>query len=200
MLIGFTALVALPIALKNPDTAFMVMVQTAFPPWVLGLVGGAGALACMIPAAELSLTTSMLVTRNVYGRTAGRNMTDDQMGRMARLMVVALAIVALYLSIFKSTALVDLLLSGYMGVTQFFPMIVLGLFWKKSTKAAAFASLIVGEGLVFYLLILNKMSIVAVPALGGHVNTGFLALVVNIAVFVVVSLVTNKSDDDVLRA
>ena len=142
----------------------------------------------------------MLVTRNVYGRTAGRNMTDDQMGRMARLMVVALAIVALYLSIFKSTALVDLLLSGYMGVTQFFPMIVLGLFWKKSTKAAAFASLIVGEGLVFYLLILNKMSIVAVPALGGHVNTGFLALVVNIAVFVVVSLVTNKSDDDVLRA
>ena len=200
MLIGFTALVALPIALKNPDTAFMVMVQTAFPPWVLGLVGGAGALACMIPAAELSLTTSMLVTRNVYGRTAGRNMTDDQMGRMARLMVVALAIVAVYLSIFKSTALVDLLLSGYMGVTQFFPMIVLGLFWKKSTKAAAFASLIVGEGLVFYLLILNKMSIVAVPALGGHVNTGFLALVVNIAVFVVVSLVTNKSDDDVLRA
>jgi SSS family solute:Na+ symporter len=96
--------------------------------------------------------------------------------------------------------LVDLLLSGYMGVTQFFPMVVFGLFWKKSTKAAAFASLLVGEGLVFYLLILNKISVVAVPSLGGHVNTGFLALVINIAVFVVVSLLTNKSDDDVVRA
>lgn len=61
MLVGFTALLVLEPALKVPDMAFMAVVQNLFPGWVLGLVGGAGALACMIPAADLILSTSMLV-------------------------------------------------------------------------------------------------------------------------------------------
>ena len=199
MLIGFTAILALAGPLDNPDKAFMAMVQSAFSPWVLGLVGGAGALACMIPAAELTLATSMLVTRNVYGRTIGTNTSEATMNRLARIMVVVLTITALYLAIFHRSALVNLLLNGYTGVTQFFPMVVLGLFWKKSTKAAAFASLIVGEGLVVYWLMYLKISVVAVPALGGHMNVGFLALMINLAVFIVVSLLTQKTAHLVIR-
>lgn len=201
MLVGFTAVLVLVPALPGAeaDKAFMVMVQRAFSPWVLGLVGGAGALACMIPAAELTLTTSMLVTRNILGRAMGNQMSDESTSKIARLMVIALTIVALYLAIYQSNALVELLITGYTGVTQFFPMIVLGLFWKKSTKIAAFVSLIVGESLVYYLLIVAKMSVIPVPALGGHMNAGFGALLVNLAVFILVSLLTYKSSAMVVR-
>lgn len=201
MLIGFTAILALttPLGPAQSDKAFMMMVQQVFPPWVLGLVGGAGALACMIPAAELTLTTSMLVTRNIYGKTAGQNVSEEKMGKLARLMVFVLAIVALYLAIFQSRALVNLLLTGYSGVTQFFPMIVLGLIWKKATRIAAFTSLIVGEGLIFYWLIWAKMDPLPVAFLGGHVNAGFAALVINVVVFVVVSLITYKPGRGVLN-
>lgn len=187
MLIGFTALLVLVPALKTPDMAFMAIVQQVFPGWALGLVGGAGALACMIPAADLLLSTSMLFSRNVYGRTIGQNASPATIGRLARMVVLVLTAIALALAIFVPNMLVNLLLTGYSGVTQFFPMLVLGLCWKKATKLGAYAGLIVGEILVF-ALILGKMD--PLPFANLNLNAGFVALVANAAVFVVVSLLT----------
>lgn len=193
MLIGFTALLVLVPALKTPDMAFMTIVQQVFPGWALGLVGGAGALACMIPAADLLLSTSMLFTRNVYGRTVGKNASQETIGRLARVVVLVLTAIALALAIFVPNMLVNLLLTGYSGVTQFFPMIVLGLWWKKATKLGAYAGLIVGEIIVF-TLILGKMD--PLPFANMNLNAGFVALVVNMAVFVIVSLLTYNAKAD----
>lgn len=187
MLVGFTALLVLTPALKTPDMAFMTMVREVFPGWVLGMVGGSGALACMIPAADLLLSTSMLVTRGIYCKTIGQNATSEELGRLARVAVIVLTGIALCLAIFLPNMLVNLLLTGYSGVTQFFPMIVCGLFWKKSTKLGAYAGLIVGEALVFGL-ILGKLD--PFPIAGMNLNAGFVALVINMAVYVLVSLLT----------
>lgn len=193
MLIGFTALLVLVPALKTPDMAFMAIVQQVFPGWALGLVGGAGALACMIPAADLLLSTSMLFSRNVYGRTIGQNASPATIGRLARMVVLVLTAIALALAIFVPNMLVNLLLTGYSGVTQFFPMLVLGLCWKKATKLGAYAGLIVGEVLVF-ALILGKMDPLSFANL--NLNAGFVALVANATVFVVVSLLTYDAKVD----
>ena len=192
MLIGFCALLILVPALKTPDMAFMMIVQKTLPGWALGLVGGAGALACMIPAADLLLTMSMLFSRNVIGKSM--NIHDDHalMGKMAKAIVLIATGVALALAIFAPSMLVELLLTGYSGVTQFFPMIVLGLFWKKSTRTAAWVSLIVGEIIVF-TLILGKMDPFAIA--GMNLNAGFVALAVNMLVFILVSLMTFKETD-----
>ncbi len=187
MLIGFTALLVLVPALKTPDMAFMEIVRKTFPGWALGLVGGAGALACMIPAADLLLSTSMLFTRNIYGKTLGRQAAPDSLRKLAQVVVLVLTAVALALAIFAPNMLVNLLLTGYSGVTQFFPLIVLGLFWKKATRPAAYIGLVVGEGLVFYLM-LNKLD--PTPVLGMHLNAGFFALAVNFILFVLISLMT----------
>ncbi len=187
MLVGFTALLVLSHPLDTPDMAFMTMVREAFPGWALGLVGGAGALACMIPAADLLLSTSMLVTRGIYCKTIGQDATSVQIARLARLVVLVFTGIALCLAIFLPNMLVDLLLTGYSGVTQFFPMIVLGLFWNKATKQGAYAGLIIGEILVF-TLILGKMD--PFPIAGMNLNAGFVALAVNMVAYVLVSLVT----------
>lgn len=189
MLIGFTALLVLPQVLKTPDMAFMVIVQQVFPGWALGLVGGAGALACMIPAADLILSTSMLFTRNIYGRTVGQEARPERLAVIAKFVVLVLTGIALIFAIFLPNMLVNLLLTGYSGVTQFFPMIVLGLFWKKATKIAAFTGLIIGEILVF-TLILGKLDPFSFA--GMNLNAGFVALAVNMAAFVVVSMFTYK--------
>jgi len=188
MLIGFTALLVLTPALKVPDMAFMTIVRQLLPGWALGLVGGAGALACMIPAADLILSTSMIFTRNIVCRTVGKNMPQQSQAQLAKFVVLVLTGTALASAIYLPNMLVNLLLTGYSGVTQFFPMIVLGLFWKRATKIASFAGLIVGEFLVFYL-ILSKLD--PVGFLGLHFNAGFVALVVNTVVFVALSLATS---------
>ncbi|SFL35726.1 sodium:solute symporter family protein [Pelosinus propionicus] len=187
MLVGFAALLLLETPLKTPDMAFMTIVQKLFPGWTLGLVGGAGALACMIPAADLLLSTSMLFTRNIYSKTIGKRVDPNSLINVARIAVLGLTTIALCLAIFLPNMLVNLLLTGYSGVTQFFPMIVLGLYWKKSTKLGAYAGLIIGEVLVF-TLILGKMD--PLPLAGMNLNAGFVALLTNLIVFVLISLFT----------
>jgi SSS family solute:Na+ symporter len=188
MLVGFAALLILTPALKVPDMAFMAIVRETFPGWALGLVGGAGALACMIPAADLILSTSMLTTRNLYGRTIGQGTSLEHQGTVVRFVVLGLTALALALAIWAPNMLVNLLLTGYSGVTQFFPMLVLGLFWKRATKSAAFCGLVVGEFLVFWLILTKQDPL---PILDLNLNAGFVALIVNLVVFVAVSFATS---------
>lgn len=185
MLVGFAALLLLTTPLKTPDMAFMTIVQDLFPGWTLGLVGGAGALACMIPAADLLLSTSMLFTRNIYSKTIGKNTDPDKLINVARISLLTLTTIALCLAIYLPNMLVNLLLTGYSGVTQFFPMIVLGLYWKKATRLGAYAGLLIGEIIVF-ALILGKMD--PFPFAGMNLNAGFVALLINSIVFILVSL------------
>lgn len=201
MIIGFTAVVVYADnPLKNGDMAFLTLVKDAMPPAVLGLVGAAGALACMIPAADILLSTSLLITKNIYIRGFRRDegaLPPNHMKNVARYLILLLTAIALYLSIYHGNMLVNLLLTGYDGVTQFFPLIVLGIFWKKATKIAAFSGLIAGEILVFWL-VLGKLD--PLPFMGGHLNAGFVALFVNAIVFVVVSLMTYKPKEEMEKA
>jgi Na+/proline symporter len=91
--------------------------------------------------------------------------------------------IAMYFAIFSSTTLVGLLLFAYSGVTQFFPGVVLRLFWKRATAAGAAAGIVTGVG-VGMALVFSQHD----PYLG--LNAGFIALCLNAAVTVVVSLAT----------
>ena len=124
--VGFTALLVIP-GLSNGDLALLTLVRKAFPPWFLGLVGGAGALTAMVPAAIILLTAATLFAKNVYRPLFAPVMTEFQIARLARIAVVVLSLFTLYFALYSSTTLVSLLLLGYAGVTQFFPGIVLGL-------------------------------------------------------------------------
>src|SRR5262249_50805857 len=61
-------------------------------------------------------------------------MSVGAVARLARFTVPGLCLLSLYLAVYSSTTLVSLLLLGYAGVTQFFPGVVLGLFWKRANS------------------------------------------------------------------
>ena len=159
----------------------LTIVRKTFPPWMLGVVGGAGALTAMVPAAILILTASTLFAKNLWRPIIAPAMTDDQVAKLARMMVVALSLISLYFAIYSSTTLVSLLLLGYAGVTQFFPGVVLGFFWKRVTMAGVFAGMIVGVACTAFLILSNRDPI-------GGLNAGFLSLCFNFAVTIVVSM------------
>ena len=144
-------------------------------------VGGAGALTAMVPAAILLLTASTLFAKNLYRPIFAPAMTDDQVATLARVMVVVLSLISLYFAIYSSTTLVSLLLLGYAGVTQFFPGVVLGLYWKRVTMAGVFAGMIVGVACAAFLILSKRDPF-------GGLNAGFVALCVNFAITVLVSM------------
>ena len=182
---GFTAVLVVP-GLQNGDMSLLTIVRKSFPAWFLGIIGGAGALTAMVPAAIFTLTAATLFAKNLYRPLFAPAMTDDQIARLARGMVVALSLICLYFAVYSSTTLVSLLLLGYSGITQFFPGVVLGLYWKRATMPAVFAGMIVGVVTVA-ILALTKRD----PFFG--FNAGFVALCLNFVVPVVLSLSTAPS-------
>jgi SSS family solute:Na+ symporter len=184
IMVGFTAFLVLP-GLKNPDTAFLVLVQKSFPPWFLGFVGAAGAVTAMVPASILVLFASTLLAKNVYRPVFDPAASDERVMRLSRIMVVVVAAAALVLALFFPNALVDLLLIGYDGVSQFFPGVVLGLFWKRTSRAGVFAGMAAGLVLVG-ILVFGKHD----PFLG--LNAGFAALAVNFALTVGISFLAKR--------
>jgi len=104
----------------------------------------------------------------------------EQVAGLARVMVVVLGAISLWLAIFSSSTLVSLLLTGYAGVTQFFPGVVLGLYWRRAKTAAVFAGMIVGVVTAVFLMLSHHD-----PLFG--LSAGFLALCVNFAIAVIFS-------------
>jgi SSS family solute:Na+ symporter len=176
---GFAALLVAP-GLQNSDLALLTIVRRTFPAWMLGVIGGAGALTAMVPAAILVLTASTLFAKNLYRPLFAPGMSDDHVARLARTMVIVLSGVSLYFAMHSSATLVSLLLLGYAGISQFFPGVVLGLFWRRVSKAGVFAGLLAGVMSAAALILGKKDPI-------GGINAGFIALCVNFAVTVAVS-------------
>lgn len=180
---GFAAVLVVP-HLANGDLALLSAVRASFPPWFLGVVGGAGALTAMVPAAIFILTAATLFAKNLYRPLLAPAMSDDEVARLARTTVVVLGLISLATAIFSSASLVSLLLIGYAGVTQFFPGVALGLYWSRVRGRAVLAGLLTGV-VAALLLMLGHHD----PLFG--ISAGFVALCLNFAVVVSVSLLSS---------
>lgn len=185
---GFATVLLAP-GLSNGDLALLTVVRQSFPPWFLGVIGGAGALTAMVPAAILILTAATLFAKNLYRPLLAPAMTDDQVAKLARAMVVVLGLISLALAVFSSTTLVSLLLMGYAGVTQFFPGVVLGLYWPRVSTRAVFAGMIAGVVTAVVLMLSHRD-----PWFG--VSAGFLALCLNFLIVAALSLTTPELSQD----
>jgi len=187
---GFAVVLILP-HLRNGDLGLLTVASRTFPPWFLGVTGGAGALTAMVPAAILLLTAATLFAKNLYRPLFAPAMSDDRVARLARAMVVVLGATSLGLAIHGASTLVSLLLTGYAMVTQCFPGVVLGLYWKRVTGTGVLIGMMAGV-----LIAVVLMSTHLDPIVG--LNAGFVALCINFAVTIAGSLATRASTAAVL--
>jgi SSS family solute:Na+ symporter len=181
-MVGFTALLVIP-GLKKGDMAFLALVNKTYPSWFMGFVGAAGAVTAMVPSAILVLFASTLLAKNIYQAGFNPQAKEEKVMSLSRFLVVVIMAFALVFAIFFPNELVNLLILGYDGVSQFFPGVVLGLFWKRVTRAGVFAGIGGGIALVFFLIISGRD-----PFLG--MNAGFVGLGLNALLTVVVSLMS----------
>lgn len=181
-IVGFCAVLVLP-GLSNGDLSLLTIVRKTFPAWFLGIVGGAGALTAMVAAAIQLLTGATLYAKNLFRPIVAPGMTEQQVAKLAKIMVLVLTFAALFFAIRSTASLVSLLLIGYAGIAQIFPGVVLGLFSRRVTTSGVFAGLATGLSLAVFLMLTGQD-----PYRG--LNAGFIALLLNFAVTAVVSLLT----------
>ena len=142
----------------------------------------------------------MLVCDLVVG-TVRRPLDARAQTRWIRVSVVVFAAVA-WLGLLWADQLpvVDLLLLAYAVVVQFFPVVVLGLYWSGATRAGAEAGLTVGLVVAALLIWLGA----AFPDVYASLNPagiepGLLAVAFNALVLVCVSVWTPRSSDEHLE-
>jgi len=142
-----------------------------------------------VPAAIFLLTSATLFAKNLYRPLFAPDMTDDQVARLARGMVVVLGLISLGSAIYSSSSIASLLLTGYAGITQFFPGVVLGLYWRRVTTSGVFAGQVLGVAAALFLMLSHRD-----PLFG--LSAGFVALCLNFAVAIVLSLLTTPATGD----
>jgi SSS family solute:Na+ symporter len=192
LFVGFAAIALVP-NLKNANLALLAATVASLPGWVMGLVGGAGVLAALVPGSVLLITIATVLAKNGFA-LAPAFATDTRIALTARLLVVPIAIAAAAFAIFGSTGIVGLLLLGYNYVVQIFPLLVLSFAARRLvTTAGAFAGLACGVTLVTVLVLTHRHVVQLLPFLPhglAGLNDGIAALVVNIVALVLVSAAT----------
>jgi solute:Na+ symporter, SSS family len=150
----------------------MLVVQEHYGPWVLGVVGAAGCLAALIPAAAQILAAASLLSRNLsrFGLPQ-ENRSSAPQSRVS----------GLYYSQFSPLGygcspalLVSLLLTAYSGITQIFPGLVLSLRKRPPPPLSVAVGILVG------LALLTLCAATGTSVVQG-VNFGLVALIANTA-------------------
>lgn len=179
---GLAALLIVP-GLKGAavDQSFLLVVQRYYPPWVMGFVAAAGSLAALIPASALLLAAASVFSKNVLG-PFGIATADRARLLATRVLVIVVALLALWFWIAERKTLVELILIYYSAISQFVPGVCAAFLWPRATAWGVFAGIACGVGIAVAL------TISGVTPWG--LNAGFAALCINVAVLVAVSLMT----------
>jgi len=181
---GFTALLVVP-GLKGleGDQSFMLVVQKYYSPWVLGFVAGAGCLAALVPASAQILGAASIASKNLcidYGVVK----TEAGLITTTRILVLVVSLLAFSFWFFARETLVGLLLISYNGITQFFPGVALSFSRRLRPNAAG-----VGTGIAVGIITLAIFAISKTTTFIG-INTGFVAMVLNVIALFMVSALT----------
>ena len=132
--------------IADSSTVFITMVRKIFPALASGLLLSAILSAAMSTADSQLLAASSAFASDVYKPLIRKNASDKEMLWASRLVVVAIAIVALMIASNPNSGTIMGLVENAWGVfgAAFGPVILLSLFWKKLTFGGAVAGIAAG--------------------------------------------------------
>ncbi|MFH1033412.1 MAG: sodium:solute symporter family protein [Pseudomonadota bacterium] len=171
--------------LANPEIANL-------PPWVIALVAAGGLAAALSTAAGLLLVVGSAISHDLYYRVINKNATEKQRLTMARIWIGVAVIFAGYFGIYPPAFVAQVVAFAFgLAASSFFPIIILGIFTKRTTKEGCIAGMIVGIVFTAIYIIQTKFLGVSNWFLGiTPEGIGTVGMVLNFAVAWGVSLVT----------
>ncbi|WP_375550118.1 sodium:solute symporter family protein [Oceanicaulis alexandrii] len=124
--------------LANPEIG-------GLPGWVIGLVVSGGLAAALSTAAGLLMVISSAVSHDLCRKVLIKNMSDTQELLVARIAAVGAVVIAIYAGINPPGFVAAVVAFAFgLGAASFFPVIFLGIFWKRMNKEGAIAGMVVG--------------------------------------------------------
>ena len=165
------------------------------PAPIVGLVAAGGLAAALSTASGLLLVISSAVANDVYYKKINPQATEKQQLMVGRIAMAAAIVVAGYLGINPPGFVAQVVALAFgLAAASFFPILVLGIFWKKCTAAGAAAGMITGLVITMIYIWWTIPIWGASAGIWGIPATGFgtIGMLINFAVTIIVSQFTTK--------
>lgn len=135
--------------LENPERVFIEFSVLLFHPLIAGLLLAAILAAVMSTLSAQLLVCSSSLTQDVYKPFLRPGASQRELVWFGRFMVLAVALVAIFLARDPNSKVLGMVSYAWAGFgAAFGPLIILSVFWRRTTAKGALAGMIVGAATV----------------------------------------------------
>lgn len=176
----------------SAETVFSATMQNMYPAFIAGIFLCAILAASMSTADSQLLAASSAVSQDIFKGLIKKDAEEKDVLNVSRFTVFLIALIALFMSLNPNSSIFSLVSFAWSGFGGTFgPLVLLALYWKRTTAAGAIAGLVCG-GIVDVIWHYIPASVAPIFGLYEIVPAFLACLIVTVAV----SLCT-KQDEEV---
>ena len=182
------------------DIVMLVSPELGGMPYIVsGLVAAGGLAAALSTADGLLLTIGNALAHDLYFRGGNNRFSAMQRVMLSKFALLIVALSAAYAAAQRPADILYLVAASFsMAASAFVPVMVLGIFWARATRAGAVCGMLAGLGVTVYYMLVNSPSVRSLLALTGDglwldiqpISAGVFGAPAGLAVAVLVSLAT----------
>lgn len=151
--IGIVGRALFPAELRtSPDAEniFIVLSTNLLPPLLAGFVM-AGILAATISSSDsYLLIAASALAKNIFQGVFRKNATDKQVMRVSRITLLVICVIAMIIAADEKSIIFTIVSFAWAGFGAVFgPLMLMSLFWKRTTRTGAIAGMLSGGITVF---------------------------------------------------
>jgi cation/acetate symporter len=185
------------------DIIVLAAPEIAGLPYVIAALVAAGGLAAALSTADgLLLTMANALSHDLYYKMIDPHASTARRVTVSKVVLLVVALAAAYVAAQKPADILFMVSAAFsLAGAAFFPALVLGIFWKRTTGSAAVLGMLSGLGVTLYYMISTQPWLRSVFGVEGPVDlwwgiepisAGVFGVPVGFAVMVAVSLVTRR--------
>jgi cation/acetate symporter len=124
---------------------------------VSGMVAAGGLAAALSTADGLLLTIANALSHDLYYKVIDPNASTAKRVFLSKALLLIVALLAAYVAAQKPADILFLVSAAFsFAAAAFFPVLALGIFWKRANKWGAITSMIGGLGVTFYYMVTTQ--------------------------------------------
>ncbi|WP_209124135.1 sodium/proline symporter PutP [Alkalihalobacillus sp. BA299] len=148
--VGLVGITQFDTPLENPESIFIILVQTLFNPWVAGILLAAILAAIMSTIDSQLLVSSSAIAEDFYKQILRKEASEKELVWISRASVIFISVIAVILAKNGGNVL-ELVSYAWAGFgAAFGPVIILSLYWKRMTRYGALAGILTGTFIVIF--------------------------------------------------
>jgi cation/acetate symporter len=187
----------------QPDMVVLAAPEIAGLPYVISGLIAAGALAAALSTADgLLLTIANALSHDVYYCMVDKTATSQRRVTISKILLLGVALLASYVASLNTGNILFLVGAAFsLAASSLFPALVLGVFWKRTTKRGVVAGMISGLAVCVYYIVSTYPFFVQLTGFAGRrwfgiepISSGVFGVPAGFAVAILVSLLDTKPD------